>query len=92
MKKIILFIIIAGLTLLPATLMASDYVSGGYWTHGVNSSVVYSYYDHEKKEHGSSVINYAGAYEKDHNVKAGTQSQASLPSGRGADYAYYQVS
>lgn len=66
-----------------------EYVGGGTWDHGVNSSIVWSDYYHGSRCHGSSV--QGTYYEKDY-ASAGYWSIADAPSRPFvADRAWYDT-
>lgn len=63
-------------------------VGGGTWTYGVNSSV-YSEYEHNSKEHGSSVRNGNNQMDTDYNEPAGSTASASISATSSGNQSYY---
>ncbi|MGL4484246.1 MAG: lactococcin 972 family bacteriocin [Anaerovoracaceae bacterium] len=99
MKKIFMCILATMMIIVgTATVFAeTSNVSGGTWIYGIttdakgNQKTVYSNFDHSKKTHSSSVINYAGDKYSSGKVAKGKVSKASLPAGKGTDSSFYNV-
>ncbi|WP_402377422.1 lactococcin 972 family bacteriocin [Isoptericola rhizosphaerae] len=69
---------------------AVDYVGGGTWNHGVNSSTVWSNYYHGSTCHGATSV---GTYTDRENRSAGYWATTSAPSRWYAvDKAYWRTS
>lgn len=69
---------------------ATDYVGGGTWNHGVNSSIVWSDYYHGSTCHGATSV---GTYTDRASASAGRWAMTDAPSRWYAvDKAYWRTS
>ena len=96
MKKKVKIIILVCLlflgTLLGVTYKAEAatvHVAGGVWSHGIGKHYVWSYYSHNKRNHGSTAV---GKYSSFSGVaRPGVQSKASAPKAWGGNKTFYSL-
>lgn len=84
---------ITSLTLLTTAIApvaaATVSVAGGTWDYGVNDKIVWSYYQHQKKEHKASVVGYLPATSG--WKKPGIKAKAEAPKSAWTNHSYYDV-
>lgn len=64
-------------------------VAGGTWDYGVNDKIVWSYYQHTKKEHKASVEGFLPATSG--WKKPGVKAKAEAPKSAWTNRSYYDV-
>jgi lactococcin 972 family bacteriocin len=68
---------------------ATVHVAGGVWSHGIGKHYVWSYYSHNKRNHGSTAV---GKYSSFSGVaRPGVQSKASAPKAWGGNKTFYSL-